>query len=147
MATLHRIISMLDEQRRELLDQLDAVDKAIAALKSAGVAVADTRPAEPAIQANTVQADTVPADTVPADTLPADGVSTDAAGGAVVPTRVKPRRVLSDAHRQALVVSKRKAREAREATAGLAREMPGDSFVPAVGTRGDGQAPRLVKRK
>jgi len=147
MATLNRIISMLDEQRRELLDQLDAVDKALAALKSAGVAGADTPPAEPAVQADTVPAGAVQAGAVQAGAIPADAVPADAAEGAVVPTRVKPRRVLSDAHRQALVVSKRKAREAREATAGLAREMPEDSFVPAIGTRGDGQAPRLVKRK
>ncbi len=121
MATLSRIIRMLDEQRRELLDQLDAVDKAIAALHRAGTAVADTPPAEPDVPA-------------------------EEAAGAVVPRRVKPRRVLSDAHKQALVLSKRKARETKDAAKGLAREMPGDSFVPAIGTRSDSQPPRLVKR-
>lgn len=34
MVTLNRIIGMLEEQRRESLDQLDAIDRAIAALKS-----------------------------------------------------------------------------------------------------------------
>ena len=126
MVTLHRIIGMLEAQRRELLDQLGAIDRALAALHSAGVAVEDPRPADPE----------VPPDEVPADKT----MST------VVPRRVKPRRVLSDSHKQALIVSTRKAREARDAAKGLAREMPGDSFVPAIGTRGDRQPPRLVKR-
>lgn len=56
------------------------------------------------------------------------------------------RRVLSDSHKQALIVATRKAREAKDAAKGLAREMPADSFVPAIGTRGDRQPPRLVKR-
>jgi len=121
MVTLNRIVGMLQEQRRALLEQLDAVDRAIAALDSTGVAVADTGPAEPDL---------------PAEPTP----------GAVLPRRVTPRRVLSDSHKQALVVGRRKAREARDAAKGLAREMPGDSFVPAIGTRGDRQPPRLVKR-
>jgi len=89
---------MLEERRRQLLDELDIVDKAIAAAT------------------------------------------------AVVPRRVTPKRMLSDSHRQALVVAKRKAREAHDAAKGLAREMPADSFVPAIGRRGERQAPRLVKR-
>jgi len=126
MATLTRIIGMLQEQRRELLDQLGAIDRAIAELHGAGAAAADPRRVEPE----------VPCEEVPADMTP----------GAVVPRRVKPRRVLSDSHKQTLVLSTRKAREARDAAKGLAREMPGDSFVPAIGTRGDRQPPRLVKR-
>ncbi|MSO83108.1 MAG: hypothetical protein EXQ53_07405 [Acidobacteria bacterium] len=122
---------MLEAQRRELLDQLGAIDRALAALHSAGVAVEDPRPADPE----------VPSDEVPPDEVPADKTMST-----VVPRRVKPRRVLSDSHKQALVVSTRKAREARDAAKGLAREMPGDSFVPAIGTRGDRQPPRLVKR-
>lgn len=121
MVKLKRIISMLEAQRRELLDQLDAIDRAILALNGAGSGVADTRPAEPDVPA-------------------------EAAASAAVPTRVKPRRVLSDSHKQALVLGSRKAREARDAAKGLAREMPADSFVPAIGTRGDRQPPRLVKR-
>ena len=121
MVKLNRIIRMLDEQRRELLDQLDAIDRAIAALDSAGTAAAETPPAEPDVPA-------------------------DKAASAAVTRRVKPRRVLSDSHKEALVLGKRKARETREAARGLAREMPGDSFVPAIGTRSDRQPPRLVKR-
>lgn len=112
---------MLDEQRRELLDRLDAINRAIAALNSAGIAVADTPLAEPDV--------------------PAEQTTT-----AVVPRRVKPKRVLSDSHKQSLVVGSRKAREAREAAKGLAREMPDDSFAPAIGARGDRQLPRLVKQ-
>ena len=94
----------LDAQRRELLDQLAAVDAAIASLTG------------------------------------------EHAPGAVVPRRVKAKRVLSDSHKQALVVSKRRAREIHEAAKGLAREKHPDSFVPAIGKRGDRQPPRLVRR-
>ena len=112
MIRLDRIRRDLEEQRRELLDQLAAVDTAIAALTSA-----------PGFDATVEQAD-----------------------GVVLPRRVKAKRVLSDSHKQALVVSKRRAREIQEAAKGLAREKHPDSFVPAIGTRGDRQAPRLVKR-
>ena len=47
MVELSRIVSMLEEQRRELLGRLDAVDTAIAALNTVETAVAETRPAEP----------------------------------------------------------------------------------------------------
>ncbi len=104
MNHLDRIRRDLEQQRRELLGQLAAVDTAIAALARTG---------------------------------------TDA--GAVVPTRVKPKRALSDSHKQALVVGKRRAREIQEAAKGLAREKHDDSFVPAIGKRGDRQPPRLVK--
>ncbi len=74
-------------------------------------------------------------------------IPAEPATAAVRPTRVRPRRVLSDAHKHALTAGKRKAREAQDAAKGLAREMPADSFVPAIGTRrGDPQTPRLVKR-
>ena len=129
MVKLTRILSMLDEQRRELLDQLAAIDAAIAALESAGTGTGS------------------PAGSAVAERPRAGlGVRADTAVGAVVPTRVRPKRVLSDAHKQALVVGKRKAREAKDAAKGLAREMPDDSFVPAIGTPGEDQAPRLVKR-
>ena len=61
--------------------------------------------------------------------------------------RVKPRRVMSDSHKEAVAVGKRRARTARDVADGLAREMPGDSFVPAIKTRGDNQPARLVKRQ
>ena len=113
---------MLEEQRRELLGQLDAVDRALAALNGAEKAAPDPAPARP-------------------------DAAAEPEATAVVANRVKSRRVLSDAHRQALVVGRRKAREARDAAKGLARELPPDSFVPAIGTRGENQPPRLVKRE
>ena len=106
---------MLEEKRLELADQLDAVDRALAAVNGAGTPVAEVRPAEPSVSA-------------------------------VLPRSVKPRRVLSDAHKEAISTGKRRARAAKDAAKGLAREMPDDSFVPAIRTRGDDQSPRLVKR-
>ena len=118
---LSGIISMLGERRQSLLDQLDAVDKAIAALNGAGTIATDRAPVEPDVPALD-------------------------AGTVVLPRRVTPRRVLSDAHKHALNTGRRKAREAKDAAAGRAREMPDESFVPAIGTRRDRQAPRLVTR-
>jgi hypothetical protein len=120
LATLKQIVRMLERQRRELLDQLDGIDRAIAALGGAAIEAEEARPAVPDVPAG--------------DTA-----------GTVRPRHVKPRRVLSDAHKQALIAGKRKAREAHDVAKGLAREMPGDGFVPAIGTRGDRQAPRLIK--
>ncbi len=113
--------SKLEEQRRELLDELGAIDRAIAALNSGGTSVAEVLSAE------------------------AD-VSDTHAASPVLPRRVKPRRVLSDSHKQAVTVGRRRARAAKDAAKGLAREMLEDSFVPAIGTRANSQPPRLVKR-
>ncbi len=114
MPNLDRIRLDLEDQRRDLLNRLAAVDKAIAALAE------------------------LP-DATPPDVAPP-------AGAAVVPRQVKPKRELTDAHKQKLVVSSRRAREVMEAAKGLAREKHDDSFVPAIGKRGEGQPPRLVKR-
>ena len=109
MATLAQIVGMLEEQRRSLLVQLDAVDRALAALNAA-------TPPEPATTA-------------------------------VPSTKVMPkRRMLTDAHKQALLMGRRKARNVKDVAAGHAREIPEESFVPAIGTRNDRQAPRLVKQ-
>lgn len=120
LATLKQIVRMLEGQRRELLEQIDGIDRAIAALGGAGAEAEEARPA--------------------ASELPAEDTA-----GTVRPRHVRARRVLSDAHKQALIAGKRKAREAHDVAKGLAREMPGDGFVPAIGTRGDRQAPRLIK--
>ena len=114
---------MLEEKRRELVDQLDAVDKAITALNGAGSpgAAPETQPAEPDVPAQLTVS-------------------------AAVPKSVKPRRVLSDTHKEAISAGKRRARAAIDVGKGLAREMPDDSFVPAIGTRGDSLSPRLVKQ-
>ena len=129
MARLNQIVSMLHEQRRDLLDQLSAIDRAIAALDG-GESSTGGAAGRVAVTASPV----------------APEVPAELAESAVLPQRVTPRRMLSDAHKQALVVGKRKAREAKEAASGQAREMPADSFVPAIGRRGERQPPRLVKR-
>ena len=119
MTSLKQIVRLLEGQRRELLDQLDAIDRAIAALGNVGTEAA----APPPIAAD----------------VPAEGAEE------MLPTRVKAKRVLSDSHKQALIAGKRKAREAHDVARGIARAMPDDGFVPAIGTRGDGQVPRLIK--
>jgi hypothetical protein len=113
MADLDRRISTLQEARQELLKQLDAIDKAIAALSGAQPAHVD--------------------DTIGEET--------------VIPTRVRPKRVLGESHKEALAIGRRKARHAKDAAAGLAREMPDDSFAPAIGPTGGNQSPRLIKRR
>ena len=122
MATLNQIVSMLQEQRRELLEQLSAVDRALAALEGGEAAAPATLPAAPAV------------------------VDAPAEAREVLPRRVTARRVMTDPHREAVIAGKRRARNVREAAKGLARELPDEGFVPAIRRRGDDQAPRLVKR-
>ena len=121
MVEMNRIRSLLEEKRQELADQLDAVDRAIAALSSARTPVTETRPAEPDVRA-------------------------ELSVSAVLPKLVEPRRVLSDAHKAAISAGKRRARAAKDAAKGLAREVPDDSYVPTIRTQGNRQSPRLVKR-
>ena len=111
-------MSTLDRIRRDLEEQRQELLGQLAAVEAAIAALSGARPA----------------------------VVDEPATGEILPTRVKAKRMLSDAHKQALVVSKRRAREVHEAAKGLAREKHDDSFVPAIGKRGDRQAPRLVKR-
>jgi hypothetical protein len=127
MVTTNRIMDMLSERRRELLDELDAVERAIAALENPAVTIADA----PAV-----------ADTPAGD----DDLAGETAADLAPPRRVTARRVMSDTHKHAVSIGKHKARHAREAAKGLARELPDDSFVPAIGRRGAAQSPRLVKR-
>ena len=124
MSSLKQIVRLLEGQRRELVEQLDAIDKAIAALGSVGIDAAT--------------------DATGAPSRASEGTAAQAAG-TVLPTRVKAKRVLSDAHKAALIAGKRKSRAAHDVAKGLAREMPDDAFVPAIGTRGDGQVPRLIR--
>ena len=121
MADLKQIVQMLEGQRRELVDQLAAVDKAIAALNGTAAAGGDARPAQP-------------------------DIPTEAPLATPLARRVKEKRVLSDAHKQALIAGRRKTREAHDVAKGLAREMPDEGFVPAIGVRGDRQVPRLIKK-
>ncbi len=125
MVNLIGIVSTLRATRQELLQQLDAVEKAIAALERA-----------PAVTAESASTEDAP----PAEAMPnADRL--------VVPTILKPKRVLDESHKQAMIRGRRKARNAKEAAKGLAREMPDESFVPALSSRGERQPPRLVKKR
>lgn len=125
MVNLTGIVSTLRATRQELLQQLDAVEKAIAALERAPVMTAEPSGTD----------DAAPAGVVPTADRP------------VVPTILKPKRVLDESHRQAMIKGRRKARNAKEAAKGLAREMPDESFVPALSARGERQPPRLVKKR
>ena len=120
MVNLHDAVSLLLVKRSELLDQLQAVDNALAAL--GGVGVADTttpngRPAE-------------------AEENTSDGV---------VPTKLKSPRMLSDEHKHALNEGRRRARHSKAVAAGFAREML-DSSPDLTPAAVDGRLPRLVKR-
>jgi hypothetical protein len=123
MVELSGIVSTLRATRRELASQLDSIDKAIAALTSA----------PPSTDVAGVAAATVAAQ--PDAPLP------------LVATRLKPKRVLADAHKEALAKGRRRAREVREAAAGRAREMPDDSFVPALAPASGTEPPRLIKKQ
>jgi hypothetical protein len=121
LVDLNLVVSTLHAARQELAKQLEAIDKAIVALTSG----------QP--------------------TAAAAAEATDAPQGEPprppVPTRLKPKRVLGEAHREALAKGRRKAREAKEAAAGRAREMPDESFVPALAPGSGTQPPRLIKRQ
>lgn len=120
MTDLNDAVTLLQAKRKELADQLDAVDKALAALKS----VDGARSAAPVVATPITSADTVPS--------------------AVLPTKLKPRRTLSDEHKHALSEGRRKAHHSKAAAKGLAREPIGEA--PALAPAGDGRQPRLVKR-
>ena len=120
MVNLSDAVSLLRARRKELLDQLDAVDKALAAV---GARAAATTGSEKNPQVT--EGDTA---------------------GEVLPTRLKPPRRLSDEHRHALKEGRRKAHHSREAAAGRAREMPDPRPGLAPASGGDGRGPRLVKQ-
>ena len=121
MADLKQIVQMLEGQRRELVDQLAAVDKAIAALNGTAAAGGDARPAQPDI---------------PTEAPPATQLA----------RRVKEKRVLSDAHKQALIAGRRKTREAHDVAKGLAREMPDEGFVRARPVTVSSREERFLRR-
>lgn len=118
MIDLHDAVSVLQAKREELAVQLDAVDKALAALSG----LTGDRSATP----------------------PKNPSATTEPDPSVVPTRLKPRRTLSDEHKHALTEGRRKARHSKAAAAGHAREL--SDHAPALGPSADGRQPRLVKR-
>jgi hypothetical protein len=135
MVDLNRIVGTLQATRRELTQQLDAIDKAIAALVSAAPS------AEPArVPRDMPAVATDASNTAPTDAPPAIDAT-------LKPKRILPRRILNDAHKEALAKGRRRAREVREAAAGRARELPDDSFVPALAPLSGAQPPRLIKKQ
>ena len=121
MIDLNDAVSLLQEKRKELADELDAVDKALAALRSVGGS----------------------GSAAPGGNPPA---SLETAPSVVLPTKLKPPRTLSDEHKHALKEGRRKARHSKDAAAGFAREITDPSPGLASGSRSSGQSPRLVKR-
>ena len=120
MTDLHDAVRLLQAKRKELADELDAVDKALAALSSIGGAES------PAPNENPSR---------PPETAPA----------AVLATKLKPRRTLSDEHKHSLSEGRRKAHHSKAAAKGLARELL-DQAPALAASSGDGRQPRLVKR-
>jgi hypothetical protein len=120
MTDLHDAVSLLKAKRNELANQLDAVDKALAALTG----VADDSPATVGNPAATTETD----------------------ASIVLPTRLAPRRTLSDEHKHAMSEGRRKARHSKAAAAGLARELSDQTPGLAPASSADARQPRLVKR-
>ena len=121
MVNLSEAVSLLRVQRKELSDQLDAVDKALAALGEPR-GLPGTRP---------------------------EAVPQKAAGETateVVPTKLKPPKTLSDEHRHALKEGRRRAHRSKEVAAGRAREMSDPRPGLASASSADGRRPRLVKQ-
>lgn len=121
MVDLNDAVSLLRAKRKELMDQLDAVDKALSMLSRAAGTVTMAPEANPQ-------------------------EASERTPNTVLPTRVNPRRTLSDEHKHAMKEGRRKARHSKDAAAGLARETTDPSPGLASGSRASGQPPRLVKR-
>lgn len=122
MVNLSDAVRLLRTQQKELSDQLAAVDKALAAL------------GEPRGVPGTGS----------------EGSPQEAAGETVtevLPTRLKPRRKLSDEHRHALKEGRRKARNSREVAAGRARDVSDPRPGLASASSADDRRPRLVKQR
>src|SRR5436189_758102 len=97
---LESSLRTLHAKRTELLNQVDAIDTALAALAAAGITAVNAPAPQPE-------------------------AADDVTRPIVVPTRVKARRVLSDEHRHALVDGRRMARHRRAVDEGRARELLG----------------------
>jgi hypothetical protein len=122
MVNLSDAVRLLRSHRKELSEQLDAVDKALAAL---GEPRGDPRTAS-----NEENPQGAPGETVTE----------------VLPTRLKPPRKLSDEHRHALKEGRRKARHSKDVAAGRAREVSDPRPSLALASSADDGHPRLVKQ-
>jgi hypothetical protein len=122
MVNLGDAVRLLRAQRKELSDQLDAIDKALAALGEPGGVPGTGSEGNPQAAAGETVTD-------------------------ILPTRLKPPRKLSDEHRHALKEGRRKARHSMEVAAGHARETSDPRPGLALASSADGRRPRLVKQK
>ena len=118
MLTTNDAVSRLRAKRESLSAQLAAVDRELAVL---GVR-----------------------DPTTADGEESQGTSGNAASAAVL-TKLNPAKTLSDDHKHALNEGRRKARHARDAAAGIAREML-EPVPGLVASSAESRRPRLVKR-
>ena len=122
MVNLSDAVRLLRAQRKELSDQLDAVDKALAALgEPRGVSTTGSEGNPHGTAGETVTE--------------------------VLPTRLTPPRKLSDEHRHALKEGRRKAHHSKEVAAGRAREASDPRPGLALASSADDQRPRLVKQR
>jgi hypothetical protein len=120
MVNLSDAVRLLRAQRKELSDQLDAVDKALAAPGEPGGVPRTGSEGNPQAAGETVND--------------------------VLPTRLKPPRKLSDEHRHALKEGRRKASHSRQVAAGRARETSDPRPGLALASNADDRRPRLVKQ-
>ena len=121
MVNFSDAVRLLRAQRKELSDQLDAVDKALAALDEPRGVPRTGSEGNQAAAGETVTE--------------------------VLPIRQKPPRKLSDEHRHALKEGRRKAQHSKEVAAGRAREVSDPRPGLALASSADDQRPRLVKQR
>jgi hypothetical protein len=121
MVNLSDAVRLLRAQRKELCDQLDAVDNALAALGQPRGVPATGSEGNPQGTAEATLTE-------------------------VLPTRLTPPRKLSDEHRHALKEGRRKAHHSKEVAAGRAREASDPRPGLALASSADDQRPRLVKQ-
>jgi hypothetical protein len=122
MVNLSDAVRLLRAQRKVLSDQLDAVDKALAALgEPRGVPTTGSEGSSQVAARETVTE--------------------------VLPTRLRPPKKLSDEHRHALKEGRRKARHSKEVAAGRARDISDPRPGLALASSTDDRRPRLVKQR
>lgn len=122
---LDRSINALLAKRESVLNQVVAIDRALAILRSTEATATVAKEREKGAQAAPERANVA------------------SLGTAGTVTRVQPKRVLSEEHKAALVKGRRKAGLAREVAAGRAFE---PIEVPGLARSISSEAPRLVKK-
>jgi hypothetical protein len=122
MVNLSDAVTLLRARRKELSDQLDAVDRALAALAEPRGVLRTGSEANP------------------------HGAAGETTVTAVVPTRLRSPKKLSDDHRHAMREGRRNARHSKEVAAGRARELSDPRPGPGSAASADGRHPRLVKQ-